>query len=473
MDASMSKTRSGDGGHAVVIGGSMAGLLAARVLADRFGRVTVVDRDRFPEEPDHRKGVPQSRHAHGILPRGQQIISRLFPSIDEDLRADGAIVGGDAYLAIVSPAGKLPLEPIEGEATGGFFASRFLLEWHVRNRLSGYEGIRFLEEREVGGLAAAEGGGRVVGVNVHRRGGNLGADEEYLAADLVVDASGRNSRVTGWLEELGYGTPPEETIESGIGYASRFYEKPADWPGSWEGIIVNGRPPDYPKAGLILPVENGQWHVTVGGFAGNHPPTDEEGFLQWARELPDPSIYEAIRVARPVTPIRGYRTPQNRLRRFERLPRWPEGFIVTGDAVCAFNPIYGQGITVSAMDAELLEERLRLEGGAWPGFARRFQKELAGVVATPWTIASSEDLRLGRRVFGRRPDHYHQARPPLHGPGPQARPQRRARGQCLLGGGRDGRALQLAVRAGRPSGRALGGAGARRLGARREGARPG
>lgn len=389
-------------GHAVVVGGSMAGLLAARVLAERFGRVTIVDRDVFPDEPDHRKGVPQSRHAHGILPRGQAIISRLFPGIGEDLRADGALVGGGAYLAIVSPAGKLPLGPLEGEADQGFFASRFLLEWHVRRRLAEYAGVEFLAEHEVTDLAVAEDNGRVVGVKVRRRDGGEG-EPEFVAADLVVDASGRNSRSPRWLEELGYGVTPEETIDSGIGYASRFYNKPANWPGEWDGIIVNGRAPNNPRAGLILPIEDDKWHVTVGGFAGHHPPKSEEGFLEWAKGLPDPSIYEAIRVAEPITPIRGYATPRNRLRRFERLSRWPENFIVTGDAVCAFNPIYGQGITVSAMDAEFLEESLRSErvpGAVGPGFARRFQKRLAKVVAAPWMIASSEDLRWGVESSG-------------------------------------------------------------------------
>lgn len=387
--------------RAVVVGGSMAGLLAARVLAEHFERVTVVDRDRFPEVPDHRKGVPQSLHAHGILPRGQEIIGRLFPEIEADLRADGAPSAGGKYLAVISPAGRLPLGPLEGGTGRGSFASRFLLEWHVRRRLATYEGVEFLADHDVVGLAATEDNVRVVGVNLRRRGG--GVEPWTLQADLVVDASGRNSRSPRWLQELGYEAPPEETIDSGIGYASRFYKKPINWPVDWEGIIVNGRPPDNPRAGLILPIEDGKWHVTVGGFAGHHPPTDEAGFLEWAKGLPDPSVHEAIRVAEPLTPIRAYRTPRNRLRRFERLPRWPENFIVTGDAVCAFNPIYGQGVTVSAMDAELLEKSLGRKGalgGAKPGFARRFQKDLAKVVATPWMIASSEDLRWGVESSG-------------------------------------------------------------------------
>jgi 2-polyprenyl-6-methoxyphenol hydroxylase-like FAD-dependent oxidoreductase len=399
------------GSHAVVVGGSMAGLLAARVLADHFARVTVVDRDRFPCLPDHRAGAPQSHHAHALLQRGQQILGGLFPGIVADLLAAGATPALRPPV-IVSPVGKLATAPPPKDAaapagrTGpapGVYASRILLEWHVRGRLGGFPGITIRPATEVVGLAAGAGG-RAAGVRVRPRGA---ADEpavETLAADLVVDASGRQSAAPAWLEELGYGPTPEEVVHSDIGYASRFYRKPEGWPGEWDGIIVNGRVPHNPRAGLILPIEDGLWHVSLGGFAGHYPPTDEEGFLDWARGLPDPSLYEAIRVAEPVTPIRGYRTPQNRLRRFDQLARWPEGFVTLGDAVCAFNPIYGQGMTVAAVEADLLGRALAARGGAGsPGFARRFQRDLAKAVADPWLIASGEDLRWEVEASGIRP----------------------------------------------------------------------
>ena len=187
------------------------------------------------------------------------------------------------------------------------------------------------------------------------RNGGAGAPET-LAADLVVDATDRKSRAPEWLESLGYGATPESLIESAIGYASRWYRRPAGFDAEWSGLIVNGRPPGLPFAGLILPVEDDVWTVSVGGFAGHYPEVTEEGFLDVARGLAVPDLYDAIRDAEPLTPVYGYRTPTNRLRHFERLRRWPEGLIVTGDAVCAFNPIYGQGMTVSAIDAEVLAE---------------------------------------------------------------------------------------------------------------------
>ena len=392
------------GRHAVVIGGSMAGLLAARVLADYFERVTIIDRDTFPDVPDHRKGVPQSHHAHALLARGQEIIDRLFPGIMDELRAGGAL---SAYkvvpVALVTPKGALPLPKQDKE----FLAfSRFLLEWHVRRRLATRAEVCFLTNCEVTGLLSTPERTQVIGVRLHHRDEDVGSTHSVAAA-LVVDASGRYSKAPEWLVNLGYAAPPEETINSGIGYASRFYAKPTNFPADWQGIIINNRPPHNPRAGLILPIEHGRWHVTLGGFAGNYPPTDESGFLQWARDLADPSIFEALRVAEPISPIRGYRTPQNRWRHFECLDRWPTGFIATGDSVCAFNPIYGQGMTTSALDALVLSDCLsQQQRSPKPGFERCFQKQLAKTIAAPWLIATGEDLRWreqGVTLSGARP----------------------------------------------------------------------
>ncbi len=388
--APSSGSKSNIGRHVIVIGGSMTGLLHARILANYFEQVTIIDRDTFPEMPDHRKGVPQSYHAHALLARGQQIINQMFPGILDDLRVDGALSISDVVpFVIVSPAGKFPSVKNEGK----FVAfSRYRLEWHVRHRLSQQPNIRFLSNRDVISLLSTPDHMRVTGVQLRERGEEGHVDT--LIADLVVDASGRHSQAPRWLTDLGYAPPPEEIINSGLGYASRFYARPANFPSEWQGLIINSRPPHNPRAGLILPIEDDKWHVTLAGFAGNYPPGDEEGFMQWARDLPDPSLYEALRVAQPLTPIRGYRTPENRVRRFEKLERWPRGFIVTGDAVCAFNPIFGQGMTVSAMDALTLEECLRnQQHSPRADFEQHFQQQLARTIAGAWLVASGEDLR--------------------------------------------------------------------------------
>jgi 2-polyprenyl-6-methoxyphenol hydroxylase-like FAD-dependent oxidoreductase len=280
--------------------------------------------------------------------------------------------------------------------------SRFLLEWQIRRRLARLPQVRFLQDAEVVGLAAGATGDRVSGVRLRYR---VGSGPGVVAADLVIDSSGRSSKAPDWLRDLGYGEVPEEVVNSGLSYSSRFFKRPEGFPDEWKSVLINGRAPHNPRAGLLLSIENDLWHVTLGRMAGDTAPSDDAGFLRWARELADPSIYEAIRVATPVSPIRGYRTPTNRLRRFERLRRWPSGFVVTGDAVCAFNPIYGQGMTVAAMDALVLAGSLaRHDWGRSAGFERAFQADLARDVAAPWFVATSEDLRWpGVELTGARP----------------------------------------------------------------------
>jgi 2-polyprenyl-6-methoxyphenol hydroxylase-like FAD-dependent oxidoreductase len=374
--------------HALVIGGSLAGLFAARVLADFFDKVTILDRDVFPVTPDHRKGVPQSYHAHGLLPTAFPILEQLFPGIINDLRVnDAATTSNVVPLAIVTPKGLLPLPKKPGEIMS---FSRTLLEWHVRERVSKRPVVHIVPNTEVTGLLTTEDRTCVIGVWTRERGES---STTTLHADLIVDASGRNSQAPQWLVELGYQAPPVETINSNLRYSSRFYAKPDQFPAEWHSLIVNGHHP-HGHAGLILSVDHGRWHVTLGGMAGNIPPIDEEGFMQWARELPDPSIYESLRIAQPLTPIHGYGTRENHLRHFERMYRWPTGFIVTGDAVCAFNPIYGQGMTVSAMDAITLQ-RCLLEQQRSPraDFEQHFQQQLARTIAPVWLVATNQDLR--------------------------------------------------------------------------------
>jgi 2-polyprenyl-6-methoxyphenol hydroxylase-like FAD-dependent oxidoreductase len=384
--------------HALVIGGSLAGLFAARVLVDFFDTVTILDRDVFPFTPDHRKGIPQSHHAHGLLATAFPILEQLFPGILNDLRADGAATASNKIpLAIVSPKGLLPLP--KTPQTVSF--SRPLLEWHVRDRVSKRPEVHIIANTEVTGLLATTDSARVIGVQIRERGQR--DHTELLHADLVVDASGRHSQTPQWLAKLGYEHPPVETINSDLRYASRFYTKPESFPASWQSLIVNGRPP-HGHAGLLLSVDHERWHVTLGGMAGNAPPTDEEGFLQWAQTLPDPSLYEAIRIAHPLTPIRGFGTPENHLRHFERMQRWPAGFIVTGDAVCAFNPIYGQGMTVSALEAMMLNRCLQ-EQQCSPraDFEQHFQQQIAETVSDAWLLATNQDLRFpGVRLRGAR-----------------------------------------------------------------------
>ncbi|MGC2572204.1 MAG: FAD-dependent monooxygenase [Candidatus Nitrosopolaris sp.] len=390
------------GRNVLVIGGSLAGLFAARVLADFFEKVTILDRDVFPVIADHRKGVPQSYHAHALLPTAFPILERLFPGIMNDLRKDGAATAYNVVpFAFVSPKGLLPL-PKWPEIIS---FSRHLLEWHVRDHVSRLPEVEIITDVEVAGLLATQDRTRVTGIRIRERGKERHTNTRSLFGDLVVDASGRHSQAPQWLVELGYEAPPVETINSNLRYASRFYAKPDQFVAEWHSLAVNEGPPRG-HAGFILAVDNERWHVTLSGMAGIVPPIDEEGFLKWAQDLPDPSIYEALRIAQPLTPIRGFGTPENHWRHFEQMHRWPMGFIVTGDAVCAFNPVYGQGMTVSALDAMTLQRCLQEhQRSPKADFEHYLQRQIAKITASVWLIATNEDLRWPTvKLRGARPN---------------------------------------------------------------------
>lgn len=375
------------GRHAVVLGGSMSGLLAARVLADHFDRVTIVERDRFPESPAPRKGVPQARHVHVLLSRGRQIMERYFPGLMDELTEAGApFMDAAQDVAWLSAGGWAARFPSE---FGMAAASRDLLEWTVRRRLTVLPQVEFIEGADVIGLRAE--GDKVIGVTIRLRAGD---EEKHLHAELVVDATGRGSRAPQWLAALGYAGPQETVVNSHLGYASRMYRAPEGFDGDWAGLYIQGTPPLGTRNGLILAIEGQRWLVTLAGRSGDYPPIDEDGFLDFASSLPSPKLYEAIKDAEPLGSIHGYRGTENRLRHFERMARFPEGFIVLGDAVCAFNPVYGQGMSTAAIAAETLDRLLRRRPNLGRGFAHTFQKQLARAIAAPWLLATTEDFRF-------------------------------------------------------------------------------
>lgn len=389
----------GDSSHALVIGGSMAGLLAARVLADYFDVVTIVERDRFPEKPGPRRGVPQSYQVHVLLVQGQRILEQLFPGLEAELTAAGASTVD--WTADCSMLGFSGWEPRFYSGLITRTCSRNLLEWAVRRRLAAYSNIRFLEGCQVLGLLPNGSKTSVSGVRVRTDNcpqQDASAAEEALQANLVVDASGRNSQAPQWLEGLGYAPPQETAINSFLGYASRWYQRPVSLRPDWQALLVWPKAPDNPRGGMLYPIEGDRWILGVTGVGRDYPPTDEAGFLEFTRSLRSPILYEAIKDAQPLSPIYSYRRTENRLCHYERLSKWPEGFVAVGDAVCAFNPIYGQGMTIAAMGALTLAECLseqhqRQFNGDLAGLAQRFQRKLAKVNATPWVMATGEDLR--------------------------------------------------------------------------------
>jgi 2-polyprenyl-6-methoxyphenol hydroxylase-like FAD-dependent oxidoreductase len=375
-----------DAGHAVVLGGGMAGLLAARALADAYPQVTVVDRDEPVSGSEPRRGVPQGRHIHGLLARGRQALEELFPGLTDDVVACGAPVGdvlGDARLLF----GGHRL----ARAQSGLIvlsASRPLLEARIRARVRALPGVRFAPPGDAVGLRASPDRRRVTGARVLRRAD--ASAEEVLDADLVVDATGRGSRAPAWLEALGFERPAETRVRIDVGYATRRYRLPPDaLDGDFACLI--GPTPGRPRGGALGRLEGGVWMLTLFGLAGDYPPTNPEGFDAFARSLPFPDIPEAVGGAPPLDDPAGFRFPANVRRRYERLGRLPEGFLVLGDALCSFNPIYGQGMTVAALQALALRDHLR-PGDAPP--TGPLQRALARATDAPWELTLGADLSV-------------------------------------------------------------------------------
>lgn len=366
----------------------MSGLLAARVLAGHFREVVVLDRDGLPADPEDRRGVPQGRHLHTLTTRGSELLEGFFPGLDARLEGLGAPRFDQSLDAITAfPEGRLPRfeSGISMRAV-----SRSLLEREVRRRIESFGNVSFAEHREAIGLLHSKG--RVFGVSARYRGDHTGANDTEDAgveADLVVDASGNASRAPRWLAGIGYEAPEEEVVDAGLGYATRWYKAPAEDPG-WRSIATLPEWPENPRGGTMRVVEGGVMTVVLIGIGGVQPPSGrgaDEAFEEYAGLLPSAEIPDAIRSAKPASPVYGYRRTANRRRRYDRL-EMPEGFIVTGDAACVLNPSYGQGMTLAAMSAKALESSLTADR---PGFEARFQSAQTKAISTAWRTTTASD----------------------------------------------------------------------------------
>lgn len=371
--------------HAIIIGGGIAGLLAARVVADHFEKVTLIERDHYPDKPVFRAGAPQGRQLHFLPLRGQRTLEALFPGIGEKLLAQGAIEraygaeGADASI-IYYYEGRCPQIP---PMWHGWNCSRSLIEWQIRKEIEKYPHVQIMEGYEVMRLLSENDRPVCCGVQFRARTYTLNNIQE-LRSDLVIDASGATSHVVTWLKELGYAAPQENRSETQVSYATRVYQPASSSP--WKEIAIQLRPP-HRKGAVLMGIEQGKWMIALSSTGQEElPPTDEESYLAFARALPEKALYEAIKSATPLSPIYGYRKKVNFMRQFKNQP---EGFLVIGDALCSFNPVYGQGMTVASLEAVLLDKCLR----KYPlkEVARRFQNKAARLVASPWSLATSAD----------------------------------------------------------------------------------
>lgn len=363
-------------------------MLAAHVLAGYADRVTVVERDRFPDGSKPRSGVPQGRHPHVLLEGGQSALESLLPGFLAELRAAGAPrVGMPSDLVLWQDGRWFRRMPA---TTHIYTGSRAQLEELVRRRVLANPVISVVEGADVVGLLGDAS--RVRGVLLRDRSGDDRAEQRALEADLVVDASGSGTKAPQWLTGIGAEAPHEETIDTGLAYASRVYRGRSDvLDGDTAGYYVYPSP-DQVHAGGALPLEDGSHLVIVSGLRGDEPPTDDDEFVTYTKRLPHPLLHRWLDEAEPLSPAFGYRRTANIRRRYDLPGRSPAGFLATGDALCTFNPIYGQGMAVAAMSAVALRDALA-DPRRTPT-TRRVQRALLAASRQAWDISAGADRKM-------------------------------------------------------------------------------
>ena len=372
------------GEHAVVIGASMAGLLAARVLSEAYDQVTIVERDELPPLGQGRRAVPQGRHAHALLHGGQEALEQLLPGFVRELVELGAPTMQPLLETRLTVAG----HPLARVSVGPrvVLASRALFEGLVRQRVRALSRVAVLERcvaLELLGTAR-----RITGLRVRDRDGR--DDEDVLDADLVVAATGRSRRVERWLESLGHAPAAEDTLAVDLTYVSRPLALRPGALGSDKLAAFSPRP-GCPRGLTVLAQEDGRWLLTVSGYGDDRPPTEPDALRAFAAPVVPPDVLAAIGEAEPLGEVSTHGFAAHQRRRYKRLANFPDGLLVIGDAISSFNPVYGQGMSVAALEATELRRCLS-EGTK--RLAARYFRAAARIVDRAWELSVGSDLAL-------------------------------------------------------------------------------
>jgi 2-polyprenyl-6-methoxyphenol hydroxylase-like FAD-dependent oxidoreductase len=388
------------GKQGVVIGAGMAGMPAARVLADYFDQVIVLESDTLPSDASPRPGTPQSKHLHVLLAGGQQALSKLFPSFEESLTAAGAqllSVTTDYWMEMP----RFEVFPQRDLGIRTYSLTRPLVERVVREKVTAIPNIEVRERCRAQHLVTTDDGASVKGVVCSHSGG----ETEEIPADLVIDASGTGQLTLNLLEALGLPEPEVTTVGVNVGYSTAIFEIPDDAPSNWKFLLTMADPPSNRRGAVLTTIEGNCWLLGLLGSHDTKPPEDDAGFLEYARQLRTQTVYNAIRGAKRQSEISRNGFKASRWRHFEKLDMFPKGLIPFGDTICRFNPTYGQGMSVAAKEACLLLDLLQgaASGDRWLcSVLHDFLTQAQPIIDAPWATAVIPDF-LDPLTEGERP----------------------------------------------------------------------
>ena len=367
--------------HAVVVGGSIAGLLAAKVLSNFFSKVTVIDKDTFPESVSARNAVPQGRHLHVLLNRGYKILNDFFPGFWQDMQERGSVEFDMCDDFRWHQWGTIKKRVPSG--LDSMFQSRPFLEHYLRAETLKTSNINFRSGKFLR-LVIDKSKNTVKGIDIE-------SDHKinHMDCDWTVLTPGRLAPLPSWLAEVGVGSIPTSEINNRIGYASAWVKIPKDVASDWKAIAVVPEAPSDKRGGVIVPVEDDCHIVTLFGYVGDHPENRKDEFLKFSASLHNKSIFKILEQSEFIGNIELYKFPKSYWRHFESCNNFPGNLSILGDAAASFNPIYGQGMTVAAIGAEVLNEFLLSDSKN----SLKFQKDLAKQIKVPWDMTRDVDRR--------------------------------------------------------------------------------